>query len=257
MKTPMLLWVDLRSKRPPSRLYDRIREIYDLRYIDDIAALASALGRVLPCMLCFDFDYPDHTGLRALQQTKLLYPSIPILMLTEYHSEALAIWAFRTRVWDYLVKPVGPEDVTCRVLEITKISKPGGARKRSRCLHRADCPIPSDLLNRTEGPSRTLLPAVAYVEANYQDKISLTEMARHCDMGPYQFSRAFKQAKGITFREFLLQFRISKAMTLMKNPRANITEIAFAVGFNDLSHFAYMFRRYTGLSPSRYRQQKG
>jgi AraC-like DNA-binding protein len=43
----------------------------------------------------------------------------------------------------------------------------------------------------------------------------------------------------------------------LRNPRASVTDIAFAVGFNDLSHFARMFRRYVGLCPSKYRKGNG
>ena len=59
-----------------------------------------------------DFDYPDRNSLRLLRQIKNDAPSVPIIMLTLKHSEALAIWAFRSRVWDYLVKPVPNTEVT-------------------------------------------------------------------------------------------------------------------------------------------------
>ena len=71
------------------------------------------------------------------------------------------------------------------------------------------------------------------------------EVAQLCGLGPFQFSRAFKHDLGTTFREFLIQRRINHALQLFGNPKASVTEVAFAAGFNDLSYFARVFRRFT------------
>ncbi len=59
-----------------------------------------------PRVLCFDFNYPDRERLAMMQAVKRTHPSLPLLMLTIEHSEALAVWAFRVPVWNYLAKPV-------------------------------------------------------------------------------------------------------------------------------------------------------
>lgn len=257
METPTMLWVDLRFKRLPSDLYAGVCDRYVTHRVDESTTITSTIQQVAPHLLCFDYDYPDAGGLKALQQTKIYHPSLPILMLTDYHSEALAVWAFRTRVWDYLVKPVQPEEVLRRVTELSKLltlRESRVARTHPFPIH----PIPIEVRwSQGNGSERGLLPAVAYVEAHYPEKIALEEMARLCGMGAFQFSRAFKKVRGITFREFLLQHRIGKALKLLRNPRAEVTDVAFAVGFNDLSHFARMFRRYAGLCPSKYRRGNG
>jgi AraC-like DNA-binding protein len=98
--------------------------------------------------------------------------------------------------------------------------------------------------------------AISFVEENLAEKISLREVAQMCGLGRFQFSRAFKQDLGTTFREFLIQRRVSRALQLFGNRKASVTEVAFAAGFNDLSYFARVFRRFVGVSPSLYRREK-
>ena len=86
------------------------------------------IRRVAPQILCFEYDYPDLKGLRTLQKTKHQFPSLPVLMVTEYHSESLAVWAFRAGIWDYLVKPVAVEDILCRLDILSNIVERTGAR---------------------------------------------------------------------------------------------------------------------------------
>ncbi|HEV2963389.1 MAG TPA: AraC family transcriptional regulator, partial [Candidatus Angelobacter sp.] len=98
-------------------------------------------------------------------------------------------------------------------------------------------------------------PALSYVEANYAEKISMATAARLCHLSPFQFSRRFKMKNGLTFRDFVLRLRIERAAKLMKDSGVSVTEAAFGVGFNDLSHFARMFRRQMGVPPSLYRKE--
>ena len=66
------------------------------------ASLLEVVARQDAQILCFEYDYPDAAGLRKLQEVKRYFPHLPVIMLTLQHSEALAIWAFRTQVRDYL-----------------------------------------------------------------------------------------------------------------------------------------------------------
>ncbi len=70
-----------------------------------------------------------------------------------------------------------------------------------------------------------------------------------CSLGLFQFSRAFKRERGMTFQEYITRSRIRQAATLLRHLYAPVTD----VGFNDLSHFSRTFRRYVGIRPSEYR----
>jgi AraC-like DNA-binding protein len=65
----------------------------------------------------------------------------------------------------------------------------------------------------------------------------------------------FKKATGLNFTEYLSRVRIEKAKNLLLNPNLRISEIAFEVGFQSLTHFNRVFKKIVGQSPTDYRRQ--
>jgi AraC-like DNA-binding protein len=256
--SPRVFWFDLRQQGASNDLSCNLPASYHARRVMDADDLHTEMKRAPAELMCFDYDYPDLSGLKTLQDAKRHYPSTPIIMLTEQHSEALAIWALRTRVWDYLVKPVPAQQLRTSIASVfhcrcdegdeTKPSAPPWARS-----------LPAPFLPELRvgaAPKPTITQAISYIENNYPAKIPLEKVARLCGLGTFQFSRTFKRESGISFRDFLLQYRINRAADLFKNPRASVTDVAFTVGFTDLSHFARMFRRYIGSLPSEFRMNQ-
>ncbi len=254
-RPPILLWIDLRTEHSPCELESSLSSYCRIHRETRVAAILDTILEIAPEVLCFDYDYPDRAGLQALRETKCLHPSLPILMFTEQHSESLAIWAFRTGVRDYLVKPIRGEDIRTRIEIFSNIRSQNRDVSRYNCL--PSFPIPAEMcFGASMAKRRSTLPAVAYVEAHFYEKITLDLVGRLCRMNSFQLSRVFRQEHGLTFREFLIRYRIHKARALLSNPHASVAEVAFAVGFRDPSHFAQMFRRYLGANPSEYRQRR-
>lgn len=94
--------------------------------------------------------------------------------------------------------------------------------------------------------------AIAFVASHYPDKFPASAVATHCGLSRFQFSRAFHATFRITFREYLLRYRIRAACQALTRDHDSVTAIAYAVGFHDGSYFARMFRRYIGMLPSQY-----
>jgi AraC family transcriptional regulator len=69
-----------------------------------------------------------------------------------------------------------------------------------------------------------------------------------------QFIRSFRESTGKTPYQFLLERRVQRAQTLMRDPRASLTEIAISSGFADQHHLARVFRHITGITPTTYRR---
>jgi AraC-like DNA-binding protein len=69
-------------------------------------------------------------------------------------------------------------------------------------------------------------------------------------MSPFRFSRGFKEAFGIAFRDYVVRYRLRQAYSLLKNPNISITDVAFSVGFSEVSYFSRIFKKYFGVSPS-------
>lgn len=223
--------------------------------LSDADAIPEIIQSMAPQAICFEYDYPDIPRLAALQETKLSYPSLPIVMVTKQHSEDLAVWAFRSRVWDYFIKPLPVAEVlTCFKTIQALPSKQQQEAPREFTIRQ--CALPAETRFQSSSRSRdarVVNSAITYVERNLQNKISQADIADSCDMSISQFSRVFKQVHGTTFQEYVLRRRMSQAIRLLKNPSASITDVCYTVGFNDQSHFTRIFRRYIGVAPSTYR----
>jgi AraC-like DNA-binding protein len=94
--------------------------------------------------------------------------------------------------------------------------------------------------------------AIAFVGSHYPDKFPASAVATHCGLSRFQFSRVFHATFRITFREYLLRYRIRAACEALTRHHDSVTAVAYAVGFHDGSYFARMFRRYIGMLPSQY-----
>jgi AraC-like DNA-binding protein len=210
-----------------------------------------------PLVACFEYDQPGPEQLQTLEVTRIGYPHLPVLMITVEHSEALAVWALRVRVWDYLVMPVRTQDLCSRLAMLSaSAGAPGVDRLPAASPPAGGTNVTCTAVADNSGSPGRVLPALSFLETNYSEKVTLRRAAQLCGLGPYQFSRAFKHEQGTTFREFLIIHRLSRAIRMLEHSDASVTEVAFSVGFNDLSYFARMFRRYLGVCPSDYRRDK-
>ncbi len=99
--------------------------------------------------------------------------------------------------------------------------------------------------------------ALDYIRLNYHNEISLEEIARQVGLSKYYFSHLFSNEIGENFSSYLSQYRLNRAsQLLLENNKANISEIAYKVGFNDPNYFARAFKEKFDLSPSKYRNSK-
>lgn len=217
-----------------------------------LVSIDSEIERVMPDGLCFDFDYPTMDGLKTLRETKNKHRSVPILMLTVQHSESLAVWAFRSRVWDYLVKPLSQADIERCLSSFAEMMTYRDQSRRKAAMPASAIPEENRASGSRAQEPLALARALQYVEQNYRGKVSSAKAAALCRLTTFQFSRLFRETYGLTFQEYVIRYRIREAGRLLKNPNAQVAEVAALVGFNDPSYFTKVFRRYTGISPSRY-----
>ncbi|AQX05620.1 transcriptional regulator [Elizabethkingia meningoseptica] len=90
-----------------------------------------------------------------------------------------------------------------------------------------------------------------YVEHHYQEEIYIQEVAKLANLTLPAFCNFFKKATQITFTEFVNRFRISKACLLMTQDKT-ISECSYSCGFNNVTYFNRMFKKYTGKTPSEF-----
>jgi len=251
MGIPVVLWMSLSCRADSAALVLQLSERCKLHTVTCVDDIPQKIADHNPDLLCFDFDYPSLAGLTTLRDTKRRFPSIPVLMLTEPGSEALAVWALRTRIWDYFTKPVDSHDLLSCIDILDRLPDNKDSGRRQIALPEPSIPMQFRLGARMTRHST--FPALAYIDNHFHEKVSLHTVAEYCGIEATAFSHAFKNQNGYTFREFLQRHRIRKAAELLRHTNACVLEIACAVGFNDPSQFTRMFKRYVGTTPSEFR----
>jgi AraC-like DNA-binding protein len=101
----------------------------------------------------------------------------------------------------------------------------------------------------------TIEQAKEYLTEHFTDDISLQEVAGHCHVSPFHFSRIFKTFTGYAPHQFLLNIRLKQAELLLKDSALPVADIAFSSGFNSIEHFTAAFRQKYQCPPARFRAQ--
>lgn len=96
--------------------------------------------------------------------------------------------------------------------------------------------------------------AMDYINDHYHEDIHLKPIAEHLSVNPSYLSREFKKNTGFTVMEFISFKRIWQAKELLLNTDTQVTEIAFQVGYNNVTHFHWTFKKMIGVSPNKYRK---
>lgn len=249
-----LSWIDLRISTERSELLQQFQNRYPVSYLRRYQLNSENSSSYEADVICFEYDYPDIPSLNLLQEVREALPSCPIVMFTEQHSEALAVWAFRTGVWDYFVLPLaenGIDEVFVSVELATEVC----FSQRPQFKKSVHVMLPDEVRFRgSPGNEKLLQPAISYLEGHFREKITEERLALLCKINVSQFSRTFRQTFNVTFQEYLVRFRLNESARLLRNPSASIADIAYLVGFNDPSYYARAFKKHFGVTPSRYRQ---
>jgi AraC family transcriptional regulator len=91
------------------------------------------------------------------------------------------------------------------------------------------------------------------VDARLAEPLVLDDLAAEAGFSAFHFARAFKRSTGLAPHEFVTMRRMERAKSMLIARRGSVPEIAYAVGYSNVSHFRRQFRRYTGFAPSELR----
>lgn len=96
--------------------------------------------------------------------------------------------------------------------------------------------------------------ALDYLAAHYAETVRLQDVADHVGLSTFRLAHLIKDTTGKTLVQHLKRIRIEKARDWLENTDRAFTEIAYALGFSDQSHFIRQFKDSTGATPARYRR---
>jgi AraC-like DNA-binding protein len=107
--------------------------------------------------------------------------------------------------------------------------------------------------NRHRAEPVDVWKARKFIEEHSSEGLSLRKVAKAANVSRNHLSEKFKQITGVNFVEYVARNRFENACELLRDVDRRISEIAFAVGFQSLSQFNRVFKKFSGKSPSAYR----
>ncbi|NHN35199.1 helix-turn-helix domain-containing protein [Paenibacillus agricola] len=112
--------------------------------------------------------------------------------------------------------------------------------------------------NRNQAYRKYIRAAVTFIESHYhEDTLSLQQTADEVGVSISYLSRCFKEETGISFIHYVTQVRIEHAKRMLANPESKTYEVAYLSGYKEYSHFAKVFKKYSGYNPTEYRKLLG
>jgi len=100
-----------------------------------------------------------------------------------------------------------------------------------------------------------ITPVISHIHRDLAQRFTQTELARMACMGTTQFKTRFKEATGLSLRDYLVKARMEKARALLRNTDTPILSIALATGYDDVAAFSRRFKAYFGQPPKFYKRK--
>ncbi|MBR0736682.1 helix-turn-helix transcriptional regulator [Bradyrhizobium liaoningense] len=101
---------------------------------------------------------------------------------------------------------------------------------------------------------RRAVEAALWIDDHSQSEVDLEQAARQVGLSPFHFLRLFSSVLGVTPHQYLVRSRLRHAARLLADEDIAVTDVAYDVGFGDLSNFVRTFHRAAGVSPTKFRQ---
>jgi YesN/AraC family two-component response regulator len=220
-----------------------------------------------PDIAFVDVQMPIMGGLDAIEAVAELYPEIRWALLTGYAQFDYAQRALQLGVVDYLLKPVGIKQIAELMSRISVMKDSDRTVRnylKSITDHEFDVSSSERIAERIQEITGTdgghefvadiISKAKAYVLQHYRDNIGVSSIAYYLQITPNYLSRIFNAQTGTKLSDYLSEKRISKAKELLENPNVTIKGVAGQVGYYNAKHFAKVFQKMVGITPSKYQR---
>ena len=217
----------------------------------------------IPDLVVTDLMMPVMDGIELCRRLKAGVETahIPVVMLTAKTAVESQVEGLQTGADDYVTKPFNMLLLRTRInnlLETRRLLRRHFAREfawsteEDLCSETLDMPELRSDLDRAfwETLCRTL--KAHYVDPDFNPD----SLASKLNMSPRSLQRKIKALIDLTPVRLIGEYRLKKAEALLKDPEVHVTDVAFEVGFGDLSHFYRIFKKKHGMNPTGYREEK-
>jgi YesN/AraC family two-component response regulator len=212
-----------------------------------------------PDLVICDLIMPDIDGYSVLSSLREdpLTAIIPFIFLTAINTKASLRKAMELGADDYLTKPATTDELF-RAITI---------RLQKQALFRYWYGTNSDQLALAElpnisGNTQSIFPTIPhlkkvfdYIEANYQEGITLSDVAEAVGYSSAYLTNQVAKQTGEPINAWIVKRRMVAALSLVENTHETIEEISAQIGYQNASHFSRQFSKHYGLSPANWRKK--
>ena len=236
------------------RLYinDVLGPVYRVEEAFDGEMGVERANDLLPDLIVSDLMMPKKDGFQLCRELKTNESTshIPVILLTAKAERENRLEGLETGADDYLIKPFDSNELLIRIKNL--ISQ----RQRLRDRFSESIRVEASEITVTSMDAQFLQKAIDLVEENLEDdSFSVESFSEQIGLSRRQFYQKIKSITGLTPTEFILSIRLKRAAVLVSEKAGTISEIAYSVGFNNLSYFARAFKKQFGVTPSKYTPQ--
>ena len=203
-----------------------------------------------PDIVITDINMPLMDGLTMLAQTKFQYDYAAVI-LTGYSEFEYAREAIRNGVSSYVLKPLNTEEMK-EALEQAVLESQNIYYLRRRNETAAEPGSVSLLEPKKEIQDPLAEQVLAYIGANYRNKLTLSDLEQNLHYSERYISRRFQKALGTTVIEYLNRYRLQKALGLLNEGKVPLSEVGWECGIGEYKYFNYVFKKYMGCSVKEY-----
>lgn len=212
---------------------------------NDAISGAEVIRTCSPHILFTDIKMPNQDGLTMLAGLRSEFPNMKVTVLTGYRDFSYAQEAIRLGVTRFLLKPSKMSEIK-EALEVM-------TRQLAEQDISGEEPDVED--SQSSASSFLVRQAVAYMEQNYREKLSLQDVADQCYVSQWHLSKLLNKHLNQGFYDVLNGIRIKAAKELLADPSLKIGDIREMVGYTDPGHFARTFKKLEGISANEYRNR--
>jgi YesN/AraC family two-component response regulator len=220
--------------------------------VDGIEGWELALKTIPDIILC-DVLMPRLDGYELLKRLKNdeRTSHIPVILLTALVSKEYEMEGLTAGADDYITKPFDLAILQTKIENILSI------RQSLKDKYSGEILLQPKNILVSPPDERFLKKAIEIVENNISDPdLDIEKFAVEVGVSRMQLYRKLNALTDMTVKEFIRDIRLKRAAQLLRQNKQNVSEIAFAVGFRDLSHFRKCFRQKFGMSATEYTESQ-
>ncbi len=213
--------------------------------------LEKAILRI-PNMIITDMMMPEMDGqalANALKDDERT-SHIPVLMLTAKAEQNDKLRALQIGIDDYITKPFNNQELVIRVQNLVQ------QREKLRQKYSSDAILDAKKVTLSSTDERFWQKVETVLKQQLTESdFNVERFGKHLNMSRMQLHRKLKALTGLSTSAFIRKQRLKLAVSLIRERNTDISEVAYAVGFNNSAYFSRLFKEEFGSSPSEFRHQ--